>query len=183
MHPNLYMSLEYRPIASRPNRDWCFFLRLPDMGSYNTLFALLGCDSYKVDSSEIDPQDCLTIKGFPDDVVDESINEDAYVVNNEAVESDIGDLVETRFCSTEEAQSWVDSGQSQFLHDGYFPKGKVTDPECYCQSWASYEEFTNLVENVKKHDSRLIHILNAFLAAMTSLQQDGYMTRVVYYFE
>jgi hypothetical protein len=73
MHPNLYMSIEYRALPVRQHRrsGWCFFLRLPDIGYYNTLFALLGCNSPKVDGSEIDPKDCLTVKGFPEDVVDE----------------------------------------------------------------------------------------------------------------
>lgn len=171
------MSIEYCSSESFRNRRWYFFLRLPDLAFYNTLFALLGCDSYKIDRSKIDPQDCLSIKGFPDDVDEKSIEEDTYTVDDEANAADIDDFVEARFCSKEEAQSWVDTGQSRFLNNGY----KVTDPACYCQSWTSYEEFANIVENVKKYDNSAVS-LKAFLAAMTSLQDDGYITRLVYWF-
>lgn len=171
MHPNLYMSLE-----CRRHTKWSFFIRLPDLGCDWVLFTLLG---HEVENSEIDLQDCHGVRGFPPDVADTSISEDAYTIDDESSESDIGDILDdVRFCSEQESKSWVDSGVSRFINEGY----QVTDPECYGQSWASYEEFANIVANAKKNESHLIQFLRAFLAAMTSLQEDGYTTRVIYWF-
>lgn len=176
MHPNPHISLEY----GKRNK-WSFFAQLPDMGYDWVLFTLFG---YRVRGVEINPQDCLEVKGLPPNVTDGSICNNAYIVNNEVCESEteagIGEIVEgARFCTEYEAKCWVDSGESRLIDRGY----RVTDPDAYGQSWASYEEFVDAVENAKKYKSQSTHRLKAFLAAMTSLREDGYTTRVVFWFE
>jgi hypothetical protein len=174
MHPNLYLSLELR----RTNKTkWRLLLIFPDIGCDIVLFTLLG---YKTPQAEIDMQECLPARGFPVDVADDSIAEDAYTIDDESAKSNIAEILDNvRFCSEAQAKEWVDLGFSRFINGA----SMVTDPECYGQSWASYEEFRNLVQKAEKYKGYSVHLLKAFLAAMVSLQEDGYNTRIIYWFE
>jgi hypothetical protein len=172
MHTNLYLSIEYQ----KPNDNWNFFFRFPDTGYIHELQTLLGIDT----EDDTIPEDiCLPLKGFPGDVDEKSIEEDAFTVDDEASESDIGDILDDfRFCTREQAEEWVEEQDSILIKNGY----GVTDPETFGQSWASLSEVKNVLHLCEQHKVQGVHILRALVAAMDSLEKDGFNTRIVYWF-
>jgi hypothetical protein len=121
----------------------------------------------------------LPLRGFPIDLDEESIEEDAFTVDDEAAESDIGDILDdVRFCTREQAEQWVEEQDSIFIKNGY----GVTDPETFGQSWASFSEVKNILHLCEQHRVQGVHIFRALVAAMDSLEKDGFNTRIVYWF-
>ena len=172
MHTNLYLSLEFQ----KPNKDWSFFIQFPDTGYMHVLQTLLGNET----GDEIIPKgNCLTPKGFPPDVDVKSIEEDSYIIDNNAANSDIGEIINTvRFCSREDANEWVEKDKSFLIKRGY----GVTDPEAFGHSWVSSSELKNLLHLCEKYKEQGDYIVRAIIAVMESLENDGFNARVVYWF-
>ena len=171
MHPNLYLAVE---IAGRRNR-WEMFFRYPDVGHAPVLHTLLGA----TESTDVLESHCVKPRGFPDDVCDQSLEEDAYTVDDDATNSNIGDVLDDiLFCSRAEAENWVAEGRSRYISRGY----KVTDPDAYCQSHATLEELKRLMALASDYEIESLHLLRSVVAAMESLEGDGHKTRVVFWF-
>jgi hypothetical protein len=169
VHTNIYAAVEYR---RKPHRPWAFLVRLPDVGAVLKLEALLGFGVHH----EVRDALRLTLRGLPDDVADDSINEDAFTVDDAAAASDLGDLLDdVRFCTRQDAERWVASGIARFFSRGTM----VTDPEALGASWATFQEFERLVSEFQEEHPG--HVLRALLATMASLQADGFETRLIYW--
>jgi len=174
MHTNLYFVVEYRPRAKRRRKWWTFF-RLSDTGDGPILHTLLGSD----EAADLPEIDRLKIIGLPDDVCERSLDEDAFTVDDDAAKSDIGELLDdVRFCSRAEAAEWVAAGEARYINNGY----KVTDPEAYGHSSASFVQLEQLVGLSTKYPVECIELLRAVVGSMRSLENDGYETRIVYWF-
>jgi hypothetical protein len=142
------------------------------MGSVPMLEALLG---FRVDD-EVREAPRSTLRGLPVDVDDDSIREDAFIVDDTAARSDLGEVLDhARFCTRKDAELWVASGRAHLFADGYM----VTDPESLGASWATLPEFDRIVSLfAAEHPGP---VLRAVLAAMKSLETDGYDTRLIYW--
>ncbi len=91
----------------------------------------------------------------------------------------IGDILDDgRFCTRKQAEEWVEEQDSILIKNGF----AVTDPETYCHSWASFSEVKNILHLCEQHKVQGIHIFRALVAAMDSLEKDGFNTRIVYWF-
>lgn len=171
MHSNLYLSVEY----ARSGKKWNCLLRLADIGAASNLQALLG----GIETSDLPPNDCLVAKGFPDDVTNAAIEEDSLTIDDDLANSDVGDVLENvRICTKADAQQWVEEGVARYLRSDY----RVTDPEAYGQSWLSLDEVRGFISTCEQHDCEHVHILKALAASMTSLNESGYDTRIIYWF-
>jgi len=118
-------------------------------------------------------------RGWPEDASESALSEDCFTVDDDAAESDIGDILEdVRFCTRVDAEDWIAAGYSRSLRNGY----AVTDPEAYGQSWLSFEDFTSFVDSAMRYDSPNLLRLQAFQAAMQRLHESGCECRAIYWF-
>ena len=173
MYANLYLSVE---VSRRGRRRWAHVLRLGNLGAASITHGLLGgLDLDELDGDEVTP------KGLPDDVTTDTLDEDAFTVDDEGDASGLDEVLEhVRFVTRAEAASWVAGGDAQYLDPD--TRSRVTDPETYAHSWLSLDETRRLVALCEKHDAGLCHVFRALVAFMAQLEGDGFESRIVYWF-
>ncbi|MEQ9322495.1 MAG: hypothetical protein RIF41_25235 [Polyangiaceae bacterium] len=102
-------------------------------GSTREVNALLGVDGSVANS--------LQPRGLPDDVDDETLAADPFFIDDAIAATDAGDCVDTRFCSSGQAQEWVASGRAKLL-----AAERVTSPESFGYSWATPDELERVLD-------------------------------------
>jgi hypothetical protein len=170
MGAELYFQVELSYAAPlRPSR-WWHFARLRLSQDY-LLFALLaGVRTEVLPDSELE---CLAPKGLPDNVTEASLAEDSLTVDDGAAELEIPDT-----CSRADAEEWVRTGMSRYLHNGY----SVTHPDFHSHSWASLEELQLVCRRYEGAGGKDSVVVRSVLTMLESLQSAGLVSRAVFWF-
>lgn len=82
------------------------------------------------------------------------------------------------------AARWVANGSSKYVKDSSGNDAWVTDPDAHSESWCTPDELMAVVSY--KPDGKVFgdaHEYRAVLAAMRSLEADGFEARLVFWFD
>jgi hypothetical protein len=88
-----------------------------------------------------------------------------------------GDISEG-YASPEKAASWVASGCSTYQQDRHGKDSFVSNPDWHTPSWLSGEEWRRAIDGLE-----FGHEYRAVGAALSSLESEGFETRVVFWFD
>ena len=128
MSTELYFQIEVASTKNYPRLRWWHFARIGLAQDY-LLFAILG--SVRRDEFADRELQCQAPKGLPDDVAEASLEQDAMTIDDEGAKLEVCST-----CCREDAEEWVQAGESRYLNDGEM----VTHPDFYSHSWATLEE-------------------------------------------
>jgi hypothetical protein len=170
MSAEMYFQVEAFSGSSSWNPKWWHFARFR-LPQDNLLFAALA--GVRGDDSCDAAVESLSIKGLPDDISEQTIDEDSLTVDDEAARLEIQGT-----CTRTDADEWVRAGHARYLHDGW----SVTHPDMYSHSWASLDELELAVSRYERAGGKNGAILRSVLAAMESLHSAGIPSRSVFWF-
>lgn len=160
---DIHCYIEYRkpPFVSEDSIKWKSFGGRINPGRHYEIFAkLVGVRNYK----EITP--LSNPRGVPDDAGWHSKNDSLLYISSTNPSGEGN-------CSPENASKWITEGSSKCV-DGNW----VTNPDWHSGSWCDSKE----IESVLK-DEKYAEQYFAVLAAMKSFEQQGYESRLVFWFD
>ncbi len=167
---DIHMYVEYK----RKERSvWSSFGGKINPGRNYNMFARMAGVRGEFEGVSLEP------KGMP---------EDAGYKANDGNRLYITDTEGEEYVTMETAQKWVDSNSSVFINGSDGKPLWVTHPDWHSHTWLSADEYRDIVrgyhEQVKGADTyNKESEYKAILAAMESLQADGYEVRVVLWFD
>lgn len=165
---DIHMYVEYK---RKDQEHYCNFGGRINPGRNYYLFGLL-CKGIRSDLNEGLPE-----KGLPDKLAWAS-RSDSQLYITDAGEADDE-------CSRENAERWVANGSSTYTDE---EKKSVTHPDWHSHSWVTYEEFKQQYDifNAKRQEEGSTYTepeYDALLAALKSFHDEGYDTRIVFWFD
>lgn len=146
--------------------------RMESPGSTREVHGFLGLDNESTTSAEQ-----LELRGVPDDVDDETLAEDAFFIDDAIAETEAGDCVDARFCSSDEAREWEAAGDAWLLS-----ADRITSPDAFGHSWATADELEHVLPPAGK-DSTAVAVVRHILETMRYLEEVNIDARAVYWFE
>lgn len=168
MSTELYFQIEARNALTR---RWWHLGRIRLSQDY-LLFALLaGVRHGSISDLQLE---CLATKGLPNDVTELSLAEDSLAVDDEAANLEIPST-----CSRAAADKWVSGGLSRYIRNG----AAITHPGFHSHSWTTFSEIQLVLDRYQAFGGTAdIPALNALIAMMASLANDGIEARGVFWF-
>lgn len=148
------------------------------MGRNYTMFGFL---SQGVRS---DFSDGFAPKGLPTDGMSWGTEVDAYLTINDKYAEDDND---GHYCTLANAERWATHGNKIYYNSDGTP-WRVDHPDWHSHSWLTIEEYEQALGHYNKLKDTdeywgVPEAYNAVLAAMKSLENDGFYTRVVFWFD
>lgn len=89
---------------------------------------------------------------------------------------------EERWVTRERADGWVDKGYSIYVDE---KKHFISNPDWHSHSWLTTNEYEAAIDIYRENDVPTYPIVEykAILAAMKSLEEDGFEARIVFWFD
>lgn len=121
-------------------------------------------------------------KGIPDGLAYEAEG-DLYLRINDEYKDDEG------YCSLERALHWQKNGETIVMNDG--KPYKITHPDWHSHSWLTLDEFKSVLdayeakckESIQNDNFRWGVEYRALYASMKSLSDEGFETRLIFWFD
>ncbi|GFN32449.1 hypothetical protein [Paenibacillus xylaniclasticus] len=159
---DIHLFIEYR---GKDSEYWWNFGGKFNLSRDYYMFArLAGVRAY---GEEIKP--IADRRGLPQNIGWKTKDENRYFIINDDEERD-----DSRQVKRTDAERWVRDGLSQYEEEHW-----VTDPDWHSHSWLTSNEFEKCVNSFDDVNAEY----KAILASLRCFEQEGYETRVVFWFD
>lgn len=169
---DIHAYVEYVAFKTHDDRDYWTCLITNAGGRDYQMFSLLA------DCGRGGHRPVFANRGFPEGEVSHSVKGDYYLLVDDASKECEG------YCSTENADAWVQRYSSTEMFEGNGQYRYVSGPDWHSASWLTCDELAQVISHYMTDVDGVYDVeWDAILAAMRALEDRGHKTRLVFWFD